>query len=51
MQEYPKYFSIRDTAKFWEDEMNDYLGKGDMLLKDKKRFSNFISEDCIATSS
>ena len=39
MQEYPKYFSIRDTAKFWQDELNDYLGKGDMLLKDKKWFT------------
>lgn len=39
MQEYPKYFSIRDTAKFWEDELNDYLGKDDLVLKEKKRFT------------
>ncbi len=39
MQEYPKYFYIRDSAKFWKDEMDDYLGKKDMLLFNKKILS------------
>ena len=39
MQEYPKYFSIRDTAKFWQDEFQDFLGRGDLVLKDKKWFT------------
>ena len=40
VQEYPKYFYIRDSAKFWQDEIDDFLGKKDMLLHDKKWFSN-----------
>jgi uncharacterized protein YbaP (TraB family) len=40
MQEYPKYYYIRDSAKFWKDELTDYLGKGDMLLYDMKWYSN-----------
>ncbi|MEX0636254.1 MAG: TraB/GumN family protein, partial [Ferruginibacter sp.] len=39
MQVYPKYFSIRDTAKFWKEEFQDFLGKGDLVLKDKKWFT------------
>ncbi|MBC7867171.1 MAG: TraB/GumN family protein [Gloeobacteraceae cyanobacterium ES-bin-316] len=40
MQEYPKYFFIRDSAKFWKDEMADFLGKDDLVLYDKKWLSN-----------
>ncbi len=40
VQEYPKYFSIRDSAKFWVDEIKDYQNGGDMLLYSKKWFSN-----------
>jgi hypothetical protein len=39
MQEYPKYFYIRDSAKFWKEELEDFLGKKDMVLYDKKWFS------------
>ena len=40
MQEYPKYFFIRDTSKFWEDQVNDYLGAGDLVVKNKKKVAN-----------
>ncbi len=40
VQEYPKYFSIRDSAKFWKNEIDDYLGDEDMLLRSKTWFSN-----------
>ncbi len=40
MQEYPTYFFIRDSAKFWENEIADYLNKDDMLLHHKKWFYN-----------
>ncbi len=39
-QEYPIYFTIRDSVKFWEKEMADYLNKGDMILHYKKWFYN-----------
>jgi uncharacterized protein YbaP (TraB family) len=39
MQEYPKYFYIRDSAKFWKEELEDFMGKKDMILYDKKWFS------------
>ncbi|MDB5202532.1 MAG: lipoprotein [Ferruginibacter sp.] len=35
VQEYPKYFFIRDSAKFWQSEIDDYLDKNDMLLRNK----------------
>ncbi len=40
MQEYPTYFFIRDSVKFWENEIADYLNKDDMLLHHKKWFYN-----------
>jgi hypothetical protein len=33
VQEYPKYFYIRDSSKFWKSEIEDYLNKNDMVLK------------------
>ncbi|MEP6712600.1 MAG: TraB/GumN family protein, partial [Ferruginibacter sp.] len=35
MQEYPKYYYIRDSLKFWENEINNYLQRNDMLLKNQ----------------
>lgn len=40
MQEYPKYYYIRDSAKFWTNEMKDYLAEEDMVLYSKKWFKN-----------
>ncbi len=40
MQEYPKYFYIRDSAKFWNDEMEDYLNKKDLELYQKQWFAH-----------
>ena len=39
VQEYPKYFFIKDSAKFWQAEMEEYLGKKDMVLRAQKNFS------------
>ena len=35
MQEYPKYFYIKDSVKFWQNEINNYLDKSDMVLTNK----------------
>ena len=35
VQEYPKYFYISDSAKFWKNELNDYTYKNDLLLRNK----------------
>ena len=35
MQEYPKYYYIKDSVKFWENEINNFLQKNDMVLKSK----------------
>ncbi|MGB4845254.1 MAG: TraB/GumN family protein [Ferruginibacter sp.] len=32
IQEYPKYYYVRDTAKQWTDNINDYYDKSDLLL-------------------
>ncbi len=40
MQEYPTYFFIRDSVKFWENEIADFLNKDDMVLHHKKWFYN-----------
>jgi uncharacterized protein YbaP (TraB family) len=39
MQEYPKYYYIRDSAKFWKDEIDDCLEDNDMLLHSRQWFS------------
>ena len=35
VQEYPRYFYIRDSVEFWQKEIEDFLGKKDMLLHSK----------------
>lgn len=40
VQEYPKYFYIRDDSKFWEKELEGYVGKEDMLLHRKKALTS-----------
>ncbi|MBK7884061.1 MAG: TraB/GumN family protein [Chitinophagaceae bacterium] len=32
VQTYPKYFHIRDTAKFWKEEIDSYLENKDLIL-------------------
>jgi uncharacterized protein YbaP (TraB family) len=39
VQEYPKYFYIKDSSKFWQSELDDYLNKKDMLLNEKESIS------------
>ncbi|RYY72155.1 MAG: TraB/GumN family protein [Chitinophagaceae bacterium] len=36
MQEYPKYFYIKDSAKFWKTEIDEQLSGEDMLLYSKQ---------------
>ncbi|HMJ48182.1 MAG TPA: hypothetical protein VK498_12695, partial [Ferruginibacter sp.] len=39
VQQYPRYFYIRDSAKFWKTELEDYLNKKDMFFSEKSSFS------------
>lgn len=38
VQEYPKYFYIKDSARFWKEETESHLSK-DMVLYSKKMFT------------
>ncbi|MGI8584264.1 MAG: hypothetical protein ACR2KX_18885, partial [Chitinophagaceae bacterium] len=38
MQQYPKYFLVKDSSTFWKDEINDYLAKTDFVLAKKEYF-------------
>jgi uncharacterized protein YbaP (TraB family) len=35
VQEYPKYFYISDSGRFWKNAINEYVGKNDMLVRNK----------------
>jgi uncharacterized protein YbaP (TraB family) len=37
VQEYPKYYFIKDSATFWKDEVDDYYAKTDMRLHKKEK--------------
>ena len=39
MQQYPKYFYVRDSATFWNSQVEDYMAKNDLLLKKKDSFT------------
>lgn len=36
MQEYPKYFYIKDSVKFWQNEIDEHLSRKDMVLSSKQ---------------
>ncbi|HUS02086.1 MAG TPA: TraB/GumN family protein [Chitinophagaceae bacterium] len=36
MQQYPKYYYIKDSSAFWKDEINDYLKRTDFILAKKE---------------
>ncbi|MDB5221946.1 MAG: lipoprotein [Chitinophagaceae bacterium] len=38
MQQYPKYFYVKDSSAFWKDEINDYLARTDFFLAKKDYF-------------
>ena len=40
MQQYPKYYYVRDSATFWKDEIKDYLSRTDFYLFSKEYFNN-----------
>lgn len=44
IQQYPAYFYVRDTAKFWENELDGYLEKNDLkiYIKDSFLLSNGV---------
>lgn len=35
VQEYPKYYFIDDSAKFWKNTVNDLIGKNDLVIRSK----------------
>lgn len=36
MQQYPKYYYVKDSAAFWKDEIKDYLARTDFYLARKE---------------
>lgn len=38
MQQYPKYYYVKDSAEFWKNEINDYLARTDFFLAKKDFF-------------
>ncbi len=40
MQQYPKYYYVKDSSAFWKDEINDYLSRTDFMLAKKEYFKN-----------
>ena len=38
VQEYPKYFSIRDSAKYWKNEITSLFNRNDMYLYGKEHY-------------
>jgi uncharacterized protein YbaP (TraB family) len=40
VQEYPRYFYVKDSSKFWQAELDDYLNKKDMVLYQPESFFN-----------
>ncbi|RYY49837.1 MAG: TraB/GumN family protein [Chitinophagaceae bacterium] len=36
VQEYPKYFYIKDSTKFWKTEIDEHLGREDMVLQSQQ---------------
>ena len=39
IQQYPQYFYVKDSAKFWDNELNGYLEKNDLKINKKDFFS------------
>lgn len=39
MQEYPKYYYIKDSAKFWKAEIEEQLSKEEMVLQSRQMFT------------
>lgn len=44
IQQFPKYFSVKDSAKYWRNEINDYFDEKDLVLasKDSFKYSNGV---------
>lgn len=40
IQAYPSYYTVKDSAKFWNNEINDSYDKDDLVLRSKTFFEN-----------
>ena len=38
IQQYPQYYYVKDSAKFWANELDDYVEKNNLLLYSKDSF-------------
>jgi uncharacterized protein YbaP (TraB family) len=38
IQQYPQYYYVKDSAKFWTNELNDYIEKNDLFLYSRDSF-------------
>ena len=38
IQQYPQYYYVKDSAKFWMNELNEYIEKNDLSLYSKDSF-------------
>ncbi|MFT3980265.1 MAG: TraB/GumN family protein [Ferruginibacter sp.] len=36
VQEFPKYYFVKDSARYWKDLISEHLGKDDMVLQSSK---------------
>ena len=39
LQQYPKYFYVKDSLAFWEEEADDYTGSDDLVVLSKDSFN------------
>ena len=40
VQQYPKYYSVKDSLNFWKNQMNDYYDADDLVLYKKQYFKS-----------
>ncbi len=38
IQQYPKYYTVKDSANFWSKELNDYFDEHDLVIAKKDSF-------------
>ena len=38
MQQFPRYYYSRDSSKFWQDQLNDYMSRNDLILQKRDSF-------------
>lgn len=40
IQQYPKYYTVKDSSKFWAKELTDYFDENDLVFAQKDSFQN-----------